>query len=461
MDGMENIERYWQAVGVISDIIELGTIAYLLNDFVRPFLRKNRYRSLVGAAYFAVMLLLYFIPWEMGGKIAHAAGAFLLFVVMYLIDRRNAEQKLFLSVTFYLLRWISRGVMLLFWNILYERLIMPPAMQQRPLLQLVCFAVVQAVGVTLNFFVLKLLFGLIGRRYVYKEENMTKKELVLLLGPSMSVFVGYWVFAFYDNAYERNFKSCLWEVYPEYDWMKALYQVAAFGSLLAVIVIYQSIRENQREKREAAVLSEQLKDTKRHIHEVEALYRDMRGLKHDMGNHVMVLENLCLKNEQEEAVKYLEQLKEQFHEHLPEIRSGNPVTDVILTEKKREAEEKKIAFVCDFHYPEGTKLDVFDVSVILNNAAANAMEAAAACKDPYVHISSYRRKNAYVIEIRNRFSGELVLDEESGLPVSTKRGGEHGFGLSNIRKAAQKYYGDIAIAQGEGKFILSVMLMVE
>lgn len=459
---MENIQMYWKAVCLISDVIEIGTTAYLFNGFVTPFLRKNRYHSLVGAVYFAVMLVLYFIPWEMGGWCAYAFGGVTAFVVMYLIDRRNVEQKLFLSVTFYLLRWISRGIMLIFWDFLYQLLIMTPAMYQRPVLQLLCYAAVQTVGVTLNFFILKLFFGLIGRVYACKEENMTKRELALMLGPSMSVLVGYWVFVFYENAYERNFKLYLSDVYPAYDWLKALYQIVSFGALFTVIVIYQSIKKSQREEREAAMLSEQIKDMKRHIREVETLYHDMRGLKHDMGNHVMVLEHLCVKNEQEEAVKYLARLKAQFHENLPELRSGNPVTDVILTEKKREAEGKGIAFLCDFHYPEGTKLNAFDVSVILNNAAANAIEAAMECADSYVHISSYRRKNAYVIEIENSFSGELILNAESGLPVSTKKeGGEHGFGFFNIRKVAQKYFGDLAIEQEEDKFTLSIMLMVE
>jgi hypothetical protein len=58
------------------------------------------------------------------------------------------------------------------------------------------------------------------------------------------------------------------------------------------------------------------------------------------------------------------------------VKSGNPVTDVILTEKQKEAKNRGIAFVSDFHYPEETKINAFDVSVILNNAVGNAIEAA-------------------------------------------------------------------------------------
>jgi sensor histidine kinase YesM len=66
-----------------------------------------------------------------------------------------------------------------------------------------------------------------------------------------------------------------------------------------------------------------------------------------------------------------------------------------------------------------------------------------------------------MIEVINNFSGTLIMNEESGLPESTKEGQEHGYGLLNIRKVAQKYYGDIDTTQDRDEFRLSVMLMVE
>lgn len=235
----------------------------------------------------------------------------------------------------------------------------------------------------------------------------------------------------------------------------------SYISIIAVIVSYQSIKESHRKEKENVLLAEQVASMESHIREVESLYRNIRGLKHDMGNHVMILENLVQKNEQQEAARYLSELKKQLNETGTEVKSGNPVTDVVLTEKQKEAVGKEIAFVCDFHYPEGTKINAFDVSVIVNNAVSNAIEAAEKCDKPYVHIKSYRKKNAYMIEVSNNFMGDIVLNEENRLPESTKNGSEHGFGLLNIRKVAQRYFGDIDIVQDGDKFILSIMLMVE
>ena len=76
-------------------------------------------------------------------------------------------------------------------------------------------------------------------------------------------------------------------------------------------------------------------------------------------------------------------------------------------------------------------------------------------------ISSYSNKNAYMIEIKNSFEKRLEINEESGLPETTKGDEEsHGFGLLNIRKVARKYSGDIDIGQDGKNFLLSIMLML-
>ena len=94
------------------------------------------------------------------------------------------------------------------------------------------------------------------------------------------------------------------------------------------------------------------------------------------------------------------------------------MTDVILLEWKREAQEKEIQFCSEFYYPTGSGINAFDISVILNNALQNAVENTG--KNDDIFIRSYRRNHAYMIEVSNGFSGKLHWDSESGLPVTSK-----------------------------------------
>lgn len=181
-----------------------------------------------------------------------------------------------------------------------------------------------------------------------------------------------------------------------------------------------------------------------------------------MTNHIMTLERLYEKNELEEAKRYSTELKMVLAKAAGTIKSGNPVTDVILQEKKQAAEQRHMNFYSDFHYPAETTINAFDVSVILNNALQNAIENAGGCETPYISISSYRRKNAYMIEIKNSFKGTVQWDVESGLPLTSKCKTDkqtHGYGLKNIRRVAAKYFGEIDIAVANGEFCLSILLM--
>ena len=55
-----------------------------------------------------------------------------------------------------------------------------------------------------------------------------------------------------------------------------------------------------------------------------------------------------------------------------------------------------------------------------------------------------------------------MLNEKTGLPKTTKEEKDkHGFGLENIRRVAQKYFGDMDITRKDQLVTLTVMLMLE
>lgn len=272
------------------------------------------------------------------------------------------------------------------------------------------------------------------------------------------VTVGYKIIRYYSNFYiQENGKP------PKtYDMLLLVYCSVAVMVVVILIMLYQNIKAAQEEKSANQMLSVQIDNLKRHIEQVENLYEDIRSMKHDMTNHVLTLERLYAGKETREARDYAKTLKETLIETTGEVKSGNPVTDVILREWKTEAEKKKIRFQCDFHYPTGSNINAFDLSVILNNALQNAVENAGGSGELYISILSYRRNNAYMIEISNSFAGDLQWDTERGFPVTTKgKTDGHGYGLNNIRKIAEKYFGDIEFVIKNEEFVLSIMLMME
>lgn len=459
---MNSPEIYWKIVSVINFFCIMAGASYCFCCLAKPFMMRKKHVWCIGMTYLACMVLLYYIPLQLQNFTAYGIGTLVAFLVMCVLDFRNIRQKVFLSVTFFLLWWISRGVESTLQSVMLDVVLYIPALMEADLKwQFLVYVGITILHVLVTFLFLWVAVRLILKAYVYKSENMTRKELVLQLFPFLSIAAGRYVFQFFENIYEADTGKYIADIYKSYVWIKCVYQIISFVAILVMILLYQDIKNHQREEKQNELLVGQIEEMKRHVYEVEKLYMDIRSLRHDMGNHIMTLETMCRGRDQQEATEYVEALKEQLCRTDLEIRSGNPVTDVILTEKWKEAEGKKISFTCEFTYPEGEKINAFDVSVILNNALNNAIEAAEKSENPYVHVFSFRKKNVYMIEIRNSFSGVVKTSVDDGILLSDKDEDGHGFGMANIRRAAQKYYGDIHWEQQGDVFMLSVMLMLQ
>lgn len=455
------MEAYYIVIDNMNFVLVTLITAYCYAFFVKSFLKKKRYAGLIAITYGAMMMFLYFVPVQMGNFVAYAIGALAGFLVMTLIDQRNIRQKVFLMLSFFSVRWISLAMVNCIDKMVTQYIQKIPNFQFNDSLQIKVFAGQKVLNVVLCFVFLFGAIYLIQSTYLYKKEDMTGREFALLLIPSLSGIFGYAILQYYNTSYERDTGKSLYDIYWGYNILCFLQYTVALFTIVILTVLFQNIKGKREEEKRNDILLGQIENMKQHISEVEKLYKDMRSLKHDMGNHIMTIEKLFNKREYQEAQEYMKMMNQQYISIAQEIKSGNPVTDVILEEKSKEAQENGIEFKNTFFYPQHTNLNAFDVGVILNNILTNAIDGAIDCTNPCIEIRSYQKHNAYMIEIKNTYSGIRLVDDESGLPLTTKTDEGHGFGLINVRRVAQKYYGDIDIEQTKEYFILSIMLMVK
>ena len=447
----------WTIVSVLVTIIENLGMAYCFYYLARPFMKQKKSALYAGVIYFFSMMLVRCVLHRDSFEM-YAFCVLLAYLALCWIDRRSYEQKVFLAMTFFLLRWFASAMAEVIYDNLYSFAENTDFMQKHLDLWLALYIVVCLVYLVFEFLFIGVSVWCILKAYVYKYADMAKGELLMLLMPLFAGVSGYIVI----HCYRRFYIIESGENRVIYDVLALLYYGVTIMILVVVVVLYQSIKAKQEEGLQNELLATQIGSMERHIGQVESLYQNIRSIRHDMTNHIMTLERLYEKNELEEAKRYSTELKMVLAKAAGTIKSGNPVTDVILQEKKQAAEQRHMNFYSDFHYPAETTINAFDVSVILNNALQNAIENAGGCETPYISISSYRRKNAYMIEIKNSFKGTVQWDVESGLPLTSKCKTDkqtHGYGLKNIRRVAAKYFGEIDIAVANGEFCLSILLM--
>lgn len=471
---MNNLDSYYELAGDIYAFAVILMAAYCYASLIKPFLssessnrlHKSRAR-LAAVTYACIMLCLHFMPYYINIMLAYGIGISGAFFVLCLLDPVCIRQKFFLSVTFFNLRWQAWrivGEVGLVWTPLYIRLFA----DRDEIFWFWNFIVGCMRDALLGFFLMYGGVQLLLKAYDKKQEDMTTRELLILLIPSFSGMCAYAMILFYYNAYTNVLEQAAMSEKIGYEILILLYAVICYATNLAIIWVFRQWKNEHEEDKRREIFSKQMQDLESHITESERLYKDMRTLRHDMGNHLMTLKHLYAKGESEAAEAYAASLQGQIQVSPSGITSGNPVTDVILSDRKKEMEEKGISFICDFHYPADSGINAFDVSIILNNGLANAIEAieqeSTNSPAPYISLYSYRVKNMYVIEISNSYTGELKINGQSGLPVTTKSGEGHGFGLSSIRHAAHKYLGDVEIRKEKTEngdcCVLRVMLQI-
>lgn len=472
-------ELYVTIMSYLSQAAEMLIISYCFYRFAVSFMKDKKSALYSGAAYLFTLLILHLLPFFVPdfsiirvvirdyffrSGTAALAGA----LVMCRIEKRNYEHKAFLAVTFFSLGLLTYTMTEVSYDNLYHFATKTKYMQTHPDSDMwfALYVAALALRCLMRFIFMMISLRCIAKAYAGQSMEMSKKELLMLTVPSFACIAGQILILNYRYSYWYLSENTggKWNTY---DALIFLYCAVSLVTIVVVIVLYRSIRAGQEEKMQSELLDAQIDSVRRHIEQVENLYRDIRSIRHDMANHLFTLEKLYEENEIEEARAYSTQLKETLAEIAGEIKSGNPVTDVILQEVKEEAEKRGISFRSEFYYPADSEVNAFDISVILHNALQNALENVESSENGHIFIRSYQKKNAYIIEICNSYSGILQWNAQSGLPLTVKEktdgqgyGQSHGYGLSNIRRIARKYCGDTDITLADGEFRLSVMLML-
>ena len=434
-------ENYYQ---VVSDIycMTLQMITGVgFSALYRTFFGKAPKTWFVGGAYFAVTAVLYYVPFPVDNFTVYSAAIFAAFLVMLVCGKDGLRMKIFLAVTFFSIRWFTVSIVNDIVRVLSDFVVgqiceadISDGEKYRMLfvsfcwhdvLECVVFGLVlwgsvRAVGRAFSG-------DLKGKRIDNCDEGIHEKdmqtaELCVLLIPSVLGIVCYKIYRMYDDIFSEQTGRYVQDVYPALSVWWTIGKMILLGAIFCMIVLYQKLKEKQVQEKKALLLAGQIQDMQAHIAEVERLYTEIRGVKHDVRSHVGVLAGLLDRGADKEAGQYLKQWQETVVALDYSIQTGNPVTDVILNER-----------------------------AVLYRAAGEG---------GFVRVRAKRSGNAYLIEIANSFEGELLIGE-NGLPVTGGDSETHGFGTQNMKLIAQKYFGDIEIEQREGEVVVTAFLMCE
>lgn len=445
----------------------IGIILYAccLCAFFRPFMAGKKGKSLQEAIKMLMVFLSYAVVYfmnmaaSMGGWVCIAGvtvlltmaspylgigrkPAFFLGVLFFCI--RNLCTLAAASVNFYTGRHLVQGegeAGRILWNAALNFCMVE-------FLQIMLFAVLLYIA---------------GRQIKKCRMELHMRELCyLLLTPITGILFANIIFRIL-LVIRGNFVFQLYEQYPLLLGIVPAVAALFYAGILVTIVSYQKMVGLQEEKKKYFVEQQQVHAIQERMEEVERFYDGIRRMKHEMRNHLTNIKGLFESGNFGEMEQYIAKMDEGMDVFELAIKTGNAVTDVIVNDKQKAADKQGITFQSEFLYPKSDRYNAYDIGIIVNNLLQNALEAC--LKVPagsrHIFISSRQKRKFFLIEVKNSYEGEIIMDADTDLPISTKGNGAdslHGIGLSNVKREAEKYMGDVDIKVKKNEFSVTVLL---
>ena len=195
-----------------------------------------------------------------------------------------------------------------------------------------------------------------------------------------------------------------------------------------------------------------------HYREVENMYRQIRGWRHDYRNHIQTMKALAANGDMDGIKGYLDELDTDLNTVDTVVKTGNAMADAILNSKVSLARSKNIAVHVDAHIPVKLKMSELDLCCIIGNLFDNAIEASLALPEEQRRIRVYMdMKNTQLYISFTNFTAGKKQEKVGGLFHSTKGEG-HGFGLVRIDNIIQRLDGYLSRNSEDGAFTTEILI---
>lgn len=227
--------------------------------------------------------------------------------------------------------------------------------------------------------------------------------------------------------------------------------------ILDVYIIYILNKVSSSRESEQKILLMQQQELL-HLQMYEELrkkYNETCEVAHDINRHISSLKGLIETNQNKQAEKYLSDLSEETVRLKPTIRNQNSMLEIILNTVLTRCEKENIDLKLNVEDFPMTFISDMDMTTIFSNLFDNAIDACLEISKSQRKIYAVLRVQMGLIVFRITNSCRETEPEKLHYRHSTKAN-HSGIGLSNVKKAVEKYDGILNVNQEENQFCVSI-----
>lgn len=200
-----------------------------------------------------------------------------------------------------------------------------------------------------------------------------------------------------------------------------------------------------------------LNTQKRYYKQQDRKNHDVREFRHDVKEHLFVMEQLASQKKWEDLQKYFNRIENKLHINNKTYIVSNRIAEAIIEKYIDIAKAKGIDFQVEGCFPEIDEIETYDICTIFDNLIKNAIEAAEKTVGKHMELNIHCTDMEIFILMRN----DCLQTEGQGnrLWNTTKADKvNHGFGLKNIRESVDKYQGTVRMKLEDGKMETRIVL---
>ena len=213
---------------------------------------------------------------------------------------------------------------------------------------------------------------------------------------------------------------------------------------------------SKKREKQIETYQRELLDT--HFQEVDTMYKQIRGWRHDYRNHIQTLKVLVENGNIEEVKEYLDKLDVDLNTIDTVVKTGNTMADAILNSKISLAKSKNINVIVDAHIPIKLKTSELDLCVIIGNLFDNAIEASSALPENERVIRVYMdMKNTQLYISFTNFTAVKKQKKINNL-FTTIKGSNHGLGLIQIDRIIKRLDGYLSRNSEDNAFTTEILI---
>lgn len=248
-----------------------------------------------------------------------------------------------------------------------------------------------------------------------------------------------------------------------YDTTLTVVSFAIMAFSMLSLVLYELMTRNAKKEQDLQYRIGQMESNLKYQEETQILYERMRSLRHDLNNHVAVLQELLNANNTEEGQKYIGQIRREFAYH---YNTGCIAMDALLTSKALLAQKHGVQTQFSICPMRTLPLEEAQFCALLGNLLDNALEACERKKESgdngeelYIHLRLNRAMDMLYIQCENPVdpAGVKVKGDEF---LSSKGGERHGLGIRSIRETAANAggYSSFTVDHDKAVFLAKVSI---